>query len=208
MESKAEKRSIRARIRDAIARIGPEERAERSARILERLLVLPEFRASRRPLLFVSLPDEFDTRPIVGAALEDGKRVFLPRTRPEEKSMRFFALEALDGLRVGAYGIEEPPEGEEADPGSLDFILLPGRAFDRRGNRLGRGGGFYDRFLSDPRVRAVRCGAAYDCQVLDEIPVSPTDMPVDILITESRTLRFAGVARGASRGEGGGRGAR
>lgn len=185
-----DKRTARDLIRERIEALAVAERVERSARILERVRGLPEFRASRAPLLFVSMGDEFDTKPIIKAALQDGKRVFLPRVYLREKTMRHFRLVSMEALRVGSYGIEEPPDDEEAEPEALDFILVPARAFDVRGNRLGRGGGYYDRFLSDPRVRATRCGAAYDCQVLDEVPVSATDVPVDLLVTESRTLRF------------------
>ncbi len=184
-----EKKEARRLIAKNIAALTAEDRAEKSARILERLLHLPEFRASRNCMLFVSMSDELDTKPVIEAALREGRRVFLPKVYLEEKSMRIYRLRTLGELREGSYGIEEPDETEEAVPEEIDFVLVPARAFDERGDRLGRGAGYYDKFLAADRVWAPRCGAAYECQLLESVPVTDSDLPVDVVVTEERTLR-------------------
>jgi 5-formyltetrahydrofolate cyclo-ligase len=100
-------------------------------------------------------------------------------------------LATLD-LAPGVFGILEPAGNETVEPGSIDFLLVPARGFDRQGNRLGRGGGYYDRYMSHPDFRATRCGVAYSAQVLDAIPHDAHDLPVHILVTESGVLRFGG----------------
>jgi len=82
------------------------------------------------------------------------------------------------------------PADETCTVSEIDLLLVPARAFDGSGNRLGRGAGFYDRFMAAPEFRATRCGVSFDCQILDEVPHNPFDIPVQILVTENRTLRF------------------
>jgi 5-formyltetrahydrofolate cyclo-ligase len=140
--------------------------------------------------LFLSLPDEIDTGPLVEAALDAGKRVFAPRTGPGGE-MKFYRVAARPGaaapLEPGPFGIREPPPVEA--PGPADFpalILVPGLAFDRRGRRLGRGGGCYDRFLGAlERTRPADAapnlviGLCAPCQLVPEVPVEPWDLRVD-----------------------------
>ncbi len=97
---------------------------------------------------------------------------------------------ALD-LVPGVFGILEPRGSEVVEPGAIDFVLVPARGFDRAGNRLGRGGGYYDRYMAHPDFRAIRCGIAYSAQVLPAIPHDAHDLPVHVLVTESGVLRFA-----------------
>jgi len=92
----------------------------------------------------------------------------------------------------GVFGILEPAGSEIVEPGSIDFVLVPARGFDRSGNRLGRGGGYYDRYMSHPDFHAIRCGIAFAAQVLDAIPHDAHDLPVHILVTEEGVLACAG----------------
>jgi len=94
-------------------------------------------------------------------------------------------------LAPGVYGILEPQSSEVVEPGAIDFVLVPARGFDRHGNRLGRGGGYYDRYMSHPDFRALRCGIAFAVQLLDTLPHDEHDLPVHLLLTEGGTLRFA-----------------
>ena len=87
-------------------------------------------------------------------------------------------------LAPGAYGILEPTGTEVVGPGGVDLVLVPARGFDREGNRLGRGAGFYDRYMSQPSFRATRCGIAFAAQVLPRVPCEAHDLPVEVLITE------------------------
>ena len=90
-------------------------------------------------------------------------------------------------LALGAFHIEEPQGDDTVDPDSIELMVIPAVAYDRNGNRLGRGKGFYDRLLASTKARKV--GIAYDFQLVDEIPAEPHDVPVDIVITETRFIR-------------------
>jgi 5-formyltetrahydrofolate cyclo-ligase len=95
-----------------------------------------------------------------------------------------------EDLVPGPRGVCEPPAtAETSDPGEIDLILLPGLAFDGGGGRLGRGGGFYDRFLADPSLRAVMVGVCFDRQIVDTpLPTESHDIPVHLVVSESRTI--------------------
>lgn len=186
-----EKKEARRQIREAVRRLTAGQRAEKSAAIRRRLRGLPELRQARVVMGFLPLPDELDTRPILADLLAAGKRVYVPRTFVRERRMVPVRLADLGKLRVGEYDIPEPETDETCAADALDFILVPGRAFDRSGNRLGRGAGFYDEFMAQPGFRAVRCGVAFACQVLPEISHNEKDLPVTILVTDEEILRFA-----------------
>jgi len=185
-----EKEEARRLVRQAVHRLTPAERRAASERICRALLDLPELRAAATIMAYLPMPDELDTRPFVRALLATGRRLYLPRTETGARRMYPVRLISLERLRKGDYGILEPDDDETCSPADLDFVLVPGRAFDRSGHRLGRGAGYYDRFMSDPTFHAVRCGAAFACQVLEEVPHAPHDLPVDLLVTECGTLRF------------------
>ena len=130
-------------------------------------------------LLYLSLPDELSTREFISRWAEK-KSFFLPRVNglnleilPYDKST----------LHLGAFRIEEPAGDELTPVESIDMIVVPAVAYDRNGNRLGRGKGYYDRLLS--KSKAIKVGVGYDFQLVDEIEVEPHDIPVDIVINPS-----------------------
>jgi len=184
------KREVRAQMERAILAMSPAERMERGARAQARLAETMEFKAARNLMIYNSDSTEIDTHELVLAGLEDGKRVGLPRT--EKGSRVLQVIEILDvrrDLERGRFGFKEPlPMLPTIDPSTLDLILVPGRAFDAEGNRLGRGGGYYDRFvakLRGPRLVAM----AFDCQIVDAVPHESHDRPVDMILTEERVIR-------------------
>jgi 5-formyltetrahydrofolate cyclo-ligase len=185
-----EKKEARRQVREAIARLTAEQREEKSAAIRKRMAGLPEMIRAKSVMGFLPLPDELDTLPILGDCLERGQRVYVPRTFVAERRMIPIRLTDLRTWRQGEYGIMEPDTDETCTAAEIDFILVPGRAFDRHGNRVGRGAGFYDRFMAQPGFSAIRCGVAFACQVLPEAPHSETDLPVQMLVTEHDALRF------------------
>lgn len=186
-----EKKQARRLVRTAIEGMTPQQRIAASAAIRERLTALPELQSARAVMAFISLPDELDMDPILSDLLARGKSVYVPRTFVSEKRMVPVRLRDLAQLRMGEYGIREPDTDETGDPATLDLVIVPGRAFDRLGNRLGRGGGFYDAFMSGPGFRALRCAVAYACQLLPAVPHDATDVPVDVIVTEQETTRVA-----------------
>lgn len=94
------------------------------------------------------------------------------------------------GVEEGYQGIREPLEGIPVPVSEIDLVIVPGLAFDEQGNRLGRGRGFYDRFLSHPDFRGLKCALAFEEQIVAAIPVAPDDVPVDMVVTDVRVLRF------------------
>jgi 5-formyltetrahydrofolate cyclo-ligase len=186
-----EKKEARAEVQRRVARLTGPERAEKSARAFRLLSELPEFRAARTVLLFVSIPDEIDTLPIIRRALANGKTVVLPRCEMKTHRLLLYSISSVErDLVPGPYGIPEPTGNMAVPPAQIDFVLVPARAYDGHGNRLGRGAGFYDRFLADPALKATPCGIAYEEQVLPHVPHDPHDLPVRIIVTDREVRRI------------------
>ncbi|MGH0034289.1 MAG: 5-formyltetrahydrofolate cyclo-ligase [Myxococcota bacterium] len=206
MDLTERKNALRERLRVARSGLAPGRAAALGARAAEQLAALPEFVRAGRVALFASLPDEIDTRPLFDRAREAGKACLFPRSLPGDR-LAFALVDDWDELVPGRYGVLEPPERDIAAPlGAGDLAVLPGVAFDRRGRRLGRGRGFYDRTFAEV-AGPVLVGFAAAFQVVDEVPAGPTDRPVDAIVTEVGVLWIepgsgggadAGRARGAS----------
>ena len=159
-----------------------EEREYFSDILSGKFLALEDYRKADTLYVYLSANQEVRTDKIIRQAWADGKRVAAPQVRGRE--MDFCLIDSLESMTTGAYGIPEP--GSEAVPVCDDnaLVLMPGLAFDRNGRRLGYGGGYYDRYLSrHPGHRLV--ALCYDFQVLDSIPVTESDIPVDLLIPVS-----------------------
>ena len=185
----AGKEEIRERILKCRNRMTPEEIAAKSAEIVLRLTGLPEIREAAVLMIYLSFGSEVRTDGILRWAWGNGKRIVVPRCRPEERRLTPCLLSGFSELETGHYGIREPKaEQVRAVPAEeIDAVLVPAVAFDRRGYRVGYGGGYYDRFL--PKVpRAARIGAAFACQMVGRIPAGPHDIPVDRIATEEGIL--------------------
>ena len=151
------------------------------ARIAQRILALPAWERAQTIFLYTPLSWEVGTQAMLCAALSQGRRCAVPvcRENGEMDAVRV----TLDTVYVRtSLGVREPQGGEILSPESLDLLLIPALAFDRSGFRLGRGGGYYDRFL--PRTRGVKIGLAYAPFVLDEVPRQAHDIPVDAICTQ------------------------
>jgi 5-formyltetrahydrofolate cyclo-ligase len=187
---KREKRRVRERVlalRDAM----PEGERDAAGRaIVERLLSLPELTRAKTVMVFWSFGSEIDTPPLLTGLHERGARVALPRIVERDLEARTYA--PGDPVSLTSFGAAEPSDGEAVPPEEVDVIVTPGVAFDRRGMRVGYGGGYYDRFFARTRADAVRVGAGYSAQLVEEpLPAAAFDLPLDLLVTEAETLRFA-----------------
>lgn len=185
------KKALRNRMATELKAMQPVDRLERSARVQARIMATPEFKNARSVMVYQSDQTEVDTREIVMACLEEGKRVSLPRTVKGTRTME--ALEILDvkrDLEDSRFGFKEP---QAILPlvalESIDLVIVPGRAFDAEGHRLGRGGGYYDRFLSLDHVSASRAAIAFDLQIVKSVPHESHDCLVDLIVTETQVLR-------------------
>ncbi len=187
------KTELRGEIARRIGKMAPEERERQSRLIRSTILALPEWSEYRTVLGFLPLSDEPDLDPLLGAAIEAGKRVGLPRLGGAE--LRFHGVRDLgpDSFRRNQeLGFREPTdEAEELVLAAEEpaLVLVPGRAFDAAGRRLGRGGGYYDRFLRGvTTLQVLLVGVAFSCQAIDEVPAGSHDVPVDVVATPDGVL--------------------
>lgn len=182
-----QKQQLRRAVRRRAAAEAPALHAA-GAEICRRALELPEYRAADLVMAFVSTASEPDTAAFLRGTLRRGKRLALPfLTGPGQMEAR--VIKDLSGLQAGPFGILQPPESAPAVPAeSIGFALVPCAAAGLHGERLGHGGGYYDRFLPALGNRwAVACPEAL---LLAAVPCLPHDLPAPILITERRVLRF------------------
>jgi 5-formyltetrahydrofolate cyclo-ligase len=135
---------------------------------------------------FISSPGETDTHGIIRRLLAAGKQVCVPRITDRD-GMAAARFSEWQDLLPGAYGIPVPSAATEFT-GIIDVCITPGLGFSLRGGRLGHGLGFYDRWFAGHRV-GCRLGIAYECQVLDDLPVEEHDAAMDVIVTESRIIR-------------------
>ncbi len=158
---------------------------EDSIEITRKVLLLPEFRKAKSVLFYYPHKNEVDVRFLIKETLRENKKfVFLPKVSGQR--IIPIKITSLVSLKRGFSGIKEP-EGVEYSPDVIDLVFVPGVAFDIHGYRLGYGGGFYDRFLSE--TRAYKVGLAYDFQVVRELPVGKHDVPLDIIVTPTRIIK-------------------
>lgn len=142
-------------------------------------------------MVYLEIPHELHTLDIVNAVLAAHKTLLSPVVLPGDKMMHAGKLQGPNDpdLIISDYGIREPIHSPPWPIELIDFIVVPAMAFDNQGNRLGRGGGYYDRFLSQPGLRAFKCGLAFDEQLLPAVPMHKHDMPVDAVVTDTQVLR-------------------
>lgn len=178
----ASKTEIRRSVKALKKEIGDAEKKECANRVLSMLLQCGEVADAGSLLLYHALPDELPTSTII-RTLGTEKRIFLPRVASNDLEIVEFKG---DNLQKGAYGIEEPV-GEAITEECIDIAIIPGVAFDRKGNRLGRGKGYYDRLLKN--LRCTKIGVAFSCQIVDKVPHEVHDMAMDLIVTEKEIIR-------------------
>jgi 5-formyltetrahydrofolate cyclo-ligase len=186
-EIAARKSELRRRMREALSRITPEQRQEASAAARDRLCETPLWKNAGLVLLYSPLPDELDLLPLVSANSSD-KLFAFPRYHSEEQGYGACVVsDSIRQLHPGRYGILEPiKECEWVALNQLDLIMVPGVAFSRRGERLGRGKGFYDRLLR--ATKGTKVGVAFNCQIVDELPLEPHDILLDCVLMPDEWL--------------------
>lgn len=186
------KAQVRKQMRQALGGIEAEAAAAKSRAACARLAGRQEFRDARVVMLYLHIAHELDVAALALAGWQDDKTILVPKVNYEQRHMIAVEIRSLDtDLAIDPYGVREPITGEPCPEGEIDLVAVPALAFDRAGNRLGRGAGFYDRFLSQPDVRAMTCGIGFAEQVLDELPVQNHDVPLKMLVTDEEVLRFS-----------------
>jgi len=188
----AEVRATRRRLREQRLALGPVERAAAERAIRATLERLGVFRRGAHVALYLPMRGEVDVRPCLEVARRHGTRIYVPRIANRRRRQMLFAPWIAGGARrTNAFGIVEPDRAAGARPViGLDAVVLPLVGFDGSGNRLGMGAGYYDRALRRRRDRGSAwrrprlIGVAFACQQVPAIPVSPWDVPLDLVVTE------------------------
>ena len=187
----ADKKLIRSSIRKLRDSMPEDERSVKSERISDSVTGTPEYKAARDVLIYVSTGSEADTTELIKKCFEDKKNVYVPKVYGKE--MRFISIGSLDELTPGYYGIMEPVSDEPVwEKGSRDtyndsLCIMPGLAFDRKFNRIGYGGGFYDKFLEKAQV--YKMAVCYDCQIVEHIDAQDTDIKPDMIVTDMEVIK-------------------
>lgn len=186
------KQFIREQIRGARKACSSYDRDIASQKISQQLAQTDFFHAASIIFLYAALPYEVQTTLIAQEARKQGKQVAYPKTCSEDYTMAFYIVESeedLESYRCGKMVLKEPnpKKHQKVIPDEKTLVILPGMAFDRHKNRLGYGGGYYDRYLEQYEPKTV--GIAFDFSIVETLPVEPFDRPLDYLITETRVWR-------------------
>lgn len=190
----AAKKAVRAEVSARLKALAPVEVARQSAEVARLVVAMPEFAWAGWVMLFTPMAGEADARAVGRAALAAGKAVLLPGIDWAGRRLVPRRVTSVDdGLVVVRGGVPEPDPGlpgvDLAALGGTGLIVTPGLAFDSRGGRLGRGGGFYDRLLAGPGSAAFAAGFALAEQVVGTVPVGDRDARVDAVVTPSGVCR-------------------
>jgi 5-formyltetrahydrofolate cyclo-ligase len=187
-----QKKYLRTLLGECRAALTPEFARVCSTAIQSRLLATDCYRASSAIALYSPIKNEVATATVAADAISSGKEIFFPRLGRERAAMAMVRVRDLSELVAGAHGVPEPPaDGEIVAPSDLAgaLIVVPGVAFGPQGQRLGRGGGHYDRFIAALPDEAITVGLAYSFQLLDGVPQESHDRRLHYIITESALIR-------------------
>ena len=164
---------------------------EKSLIITQRLLDMGEFKTSKAVFCFLSTAHEVKTEEIILKAFRLGKDVLVPLLNPQEGDMQVVRISRDTLFAIGKYGVREPSleTREVVSSACIDFVIAPGLAFDIFGNRIGYGGGHYDKLFKNISNDVTRVAVGYDFQIIESVPHSDFDESVHFIVTETKTLR-------------------
>jgi len=184
-----DKAQLRRQLQSRLLAITPEQRCQRSRKACQNLVATPQFQSASAIMMYLSLPHEVDTTEAILQAWRLGKTVAVPKISWQQRHMIPVEIHSLEsGFATTAAGLRNPVAGTPVPFEQIDLVVTPGLGFDRNGNRLGRGGSYYDRFFANELLKAVRCGFAFAEQILENIPVTDSDQPVDLLVTDEGVI--------------------
>lgn len=181
------KKKLRREINSRLKTLSQEERVKFSRAVVEKFLASTVYKNSTVIMAYLSTAEEIQLNEFILIALQAGKILAVPFIEGHE--MQAVRLPNLDALEIGAYKILTVKRDfrQFIDAEKIDCVIMPGLAFDANGNRLGKGGGYYDKFFSRA-VNAKKIALAYDCQLVEKVPIEPHDLKVDAVITPTKIL--------------------
>ena len=188
-----DKGQLRLKLQECLLKIPPEQRREKSKKACQNLISTPQFQNASVVMMYLSLPHEVDISEAILHAWQLGKIVVVPKISWQQRHMIPVQINSLDtGFSTGVNGLRNPTTGMPMPLKEIDLVVTPALGFDREGNRLGRGGSYYDRFFANEQLKAQRCGLAFSEQLLaaGSIPVTEHDVPVNFLVTDEQVIYF------------------
>ena len=186
-----DKAQLRQELQRILAGISDEQRKEKSRRACRKLIATPEFQNASTVMMYLSLPHELDTSEAILCAWQMGKTVVVPKVSWQQRHMIPVQINSLEtGFSEEVPGLRNPTTGAPVPFEDIHLVIAPGLGFDRKGTRLGRGGSYYDRFFSNKELKAAKCGFAFAEQVIETVPVTEHDVPVDMLVSDEEVLYF------------------
>jgi 5-formyltetrahydrofolate cyclo-ligase len=183
---------IRKMLREKLEAMSEEQRHQKSGEACGFLIRTPEFIAARVVMLYLSTALEVDTAPLALKCWQEGKQVVVPKVSWDQRRMLPVEISSLQtGFTTTGPGVREPVSGKPIPTDFIDLVIVPGMGFTNTGYRIGRGMGFYDRFLAQHEFTGLSCGLAFDEQVVETVPVLDHDMPLSMLATDRGIRRFS-----------------
>ncbi|MBP1890091.1 5-formyltetrahydrofolate cyclo-ligase [Clostridium moniliforme] len=190
MNIKELKKEIRKSIIGKRNKIKNKDKTSMDNKIIESFKKEDSYKKARGIFIYIGFGSEINTKVIIEDALKKGKEVYVPKVKGKE--MLLIKIDSLENLVTSSYGILEPiGDNNNFDVDKLDLLVMPGVAFDNSGNRIGYGGGYYDRFLEKNKTNAEKIALAYEFQILNSINNEKHDVKVDKIITEERIINIS-----------------
>ena len=187
------KAAARKQLRELLTAMPEADRHRKSSAACALLTSTPEFQAARVVMIFISMPHEIDTTSLALKCWQAGKTVAAPKVSWDQRRMLPVEVTSLhqNALTTTGPGVREPLDGKPVPVGLIDLVIVPGLGFTESGHRIGRGMGFYDRFLAQGDFIGLSCGLAFDEQIVPSLPLLDHDVPLSMLVTDRGIRRFA-----------------
>lgn len=191
------KGALRTQVRARLGQMDEQQQQAGSSRACGRMTQLEAFVHSQVLMLYMPLANEVDLTPLALRCFQLGKTVCVPRVDSVRMGMTPVEVTTFDDrvMEVDEHGVRVPRGAAAISPASVDLVVVPGLAFDAHGHRLGRGAGYYDRFLARLRPGTIKIGLAFDTQIVDDVPMHEHDIPVDIVVSDRRVTYVQRIAQ-------------
>jgi len=186
-----DKSDLRKQLKKSLLEISAQQRAEKSSLACQKLIATDEFAKAATVMMYMPLPHEADVSGAILYAWQQGKVVAVPKVSWEQRRMIAVEINSLEkDFSTEVAGLRNPVTGVPVPFEDIELVVTPGLGFDKVGNRLGRGGGYYDSFLGNEVLQAAKCGFAFAEQIVESVPVEPKDVSMDLLVTDKEVRYF------------------
>jgi 5-formyltetrahydrofolate cyclo-ligase len=186
-----DKRQLRKQLKEKIIKMTDQQRSSKSKLACRNLVDTEQFQKASVVMFYLSLPHEVDTTPSILYAWQQEKTVAVPKVSWQQRHMIPVEITSLEsGVASEASRLRNPVTGVPMPIEDIDLVVTPALAYDRKGNRLGRGGAYYDRFFASELLTATRCGLAFSEQMVEDVPMDTHDQKVDYIVTDEEVIEF------------------